>query len=149
MAEAEGAGSGRNARLCALASLLALAAVLSILLGESLFGGKVLTQADALYEFEPWRSVAPEGFVSSNPLLLDQATGWLPWMDFEEEERERHSRPKADAGRRSLRDDAAAALSTSDRLVPARDVVRAAGAELLRMRAAAARNRAAAARRAA
>jgi len=57
-----------------------------VLLWESLFGGKVLTQADALYQFEPWSSIAPEGFLPSNELLLDQSTGFLPWLDFQAEQ---------------------------------------------------------------
>lgn len=57
-----------------------------MLLWESLFGGKVLTQADALYQFEPWSSIAPPGFKASNALLLDQSTGFLPWLDFQAEQ---------------------------------------------------------------
>ena len=57
-------------------------AVVALLLGESLFGAKVLTQADALYQFEPWASVAPEGYRPSNHLLLDQSIVFLPWMHF-------------------------------------------------------------------
>ena len=63
-----------------------LALTLCVLLWESLFGGKVLTQADALYQFEPWSSIAPPGFLPSNELLLDQSTGFLPWLDFQAEQ---------------------------------------------------------------
>ena len=68
-----------------IVACLALSAVLCALLWDSLFGGKVLTQADALYQFAPWSAVAPDGFQPSNELLLDQSTGFLPWMDFQAE----------------------------------------------------------------
>lgn len=69
-------------RTGAVIAIVALAAVLAVLFSGSLFGGKVLTQADALNRFQPWASAAGDGFVASNELLLDQATGFLPWNDF-------------------------------------------------------------------
>jgi hypothetical protein len=72
---------------------LVFAAVAAVLLHASLFGGKVLTQADALLQFEPWRSAAPDGYRPGNPLLLDQATGFLPWNDFVAEELRRGELP--------------------------------------------------------
>jgi hypothetical protein len=64
---------------------LALAGVLVAMLWDSLFGGKILTQADALYQFAPWSAVAPQDYQPSNELLLDQSTGFLPWLDFQAE----------------------------------------------------------------
>lgn len=63
----------------------ALFATLCVLLWDSLFGGKVLTQADALYQFAPWSKLAAGGFRPSNELLLDQSTGFLPWLHFQAE----------------------------------------------------------------
>ena len=60
----------------------ALGAVLFLLLGEALVGGKLLTQADALYQFAPWKDVAPEDYEPQNPLLLDQSTVMQPWLHF-------------------------------------------------------------------
>ncbi len=68
-----------------LLAALALCAVLVAMLWDSLFGGKILTQADALYQFAPWDAVAPQDFRPSNELLLDQTTGFLPWLDFQAE----------------------------------------------------------------
>ena len=77
----------------ALLAVAAFSAVLLVLFHDSILDGKVLTQADALYAFEPWKSVAPEGLVVGNELLLDQATGFLPWNDFVAEELRRGELP--------------------------------------------------------
>jgi len=79
-------------RQVALALAIFFAAV-ALLLGESLFGPKVLTQADALYQFEPWASVAPEDYRPSNHLLLDQSIVFLPWMHFAAEQLARGELP--------------------------------------------------------
>lgn len=78
--------SGQRTVGWTLLSAGCLAATLCVLLWESLFGGKVLTQADALYQFEPWSSIAPPGFLPSNEVLLDQSIGFLPWLDFQAEQ---------------------------------------------------------------
>lgn len=72
----------RSQPLRALAAPAAILAVLCALLCSSLFGGKVLTQADALQQFPPWSAVAAPGAQPSNPLLLDQSIVFLPWMGF-------------------------------------------------------------------
>ncbi len=77
----------------ALVAGLALLAVLCLLWRDSIFGGKVLSQADALNQFQPWSGVAPKGFQPSNELLLDQATGFLPWLEFQAAELRRGSLP--------------------------------------------------------
>lgn len=51
------------------------------LLAEALFGAGVLSQADALLQFEPWAEVRPEGYRASNPLLLDQSLVMQPWLE--------------------------------------------------------------------
>lgn len=71
------------ARWSPLVPALALAAVLALLFGETLFGGRVLSQVDALYAFQPWKSVAPEGYEPGNPLLLDQSLLVHPWLEFD------------------------------------------------------------------
>jgi len=76
-----------------LLTLLLLLAALFVLFRQSLFTGKVLSQADALYQFEPWKSHAPPGFQASNPLLLDQSIAFLPWKDFEAEQLRKGSLP--------------------------------------------------------
>ncbi len=65
-----------------LPGIAILCLVHGIFLSEALFGGKILTQIDALLLFEPWASVAPEGFRASNPILLDQSIVVLPWLEF-------------------------------------------------------------------
>ncbi|MCZ6599061.1 MAG: hypothetical protein O7B99_15595, partial [Planctomycetota bacterium] len=68
----------RYRALCALALALPLCA----LLRESLFGGKVLCQADHLLSFPPWSEVAPPGHVPGNPVLEDQSILTVPWLGF-------------------------------------------------------------------
>jgi len=53
-----------------------------VLLFEAVLGSKVLVQLDGLLAFEPWKSVAPEGYTPQNPLLLDQSLVVLPWLHF-------------------------------------------------------------------
>lgn len=65
--------------------MLFLALCHAAFLSESLVGGKVLTQIDALLAYEPWASVAPPGFRPSNELLLDQSIAMLPWLHFASE----------------------------------------------------------------
>lgn len=72
--------TGRG-RFAALAVFLFHAALVAWLLSESLFGGKVLAQLDALYRVEPWHSVNST-VVPQNELLLDQSIVMLPWNDF-------------------------------------------------------------------
>ena len=70
-----------GARVLLLAAAC-LSLVLALFFRDSLFGDKVLAQADALYQFQPWKSVAPEGHVPSNEVLLDQSIVMLPWLRF-------------------------------------------------------------------
>ena len=72
----------------ALAALV-LALVIGALLHDSLFGGKVLSQADALGQFAPWSDATVEPTVPSNPVLLDQSIVMLPWQHFAAERLER------------------------------------------------------------
>lgn len=65
---------------------LALVAVVSALLHDSLGGRLWLTQADALLEVEPWIEAAPPDFRASNSLLLDQSLVVHPWLQFAREE---------------------------------------------------------------
>jgi hypothetical protein len=65
-----------------LIAAAALAVVLAYLLRASLFGGEILSQADALYQFAPWSDVAPKGYEPSNALLLDQSIVMQPWLHF-------------------------------------------------------------------
>jgi len=66
-------------------AVLFLALVAGVFLHESLIGGKLLTQIDALALFEPWASEAPEDFRASNELLLDQSLQMLPYLAFFQE----------------------------------------------------------------
>ncbi len=66
-------------------AVLFLALVAGGFLHDSLFGGKILTQIDALALFEPWASEAPSDFRASNELLLDQSLVMLPVLKFFEE----------------------------------------------------------------
>ena len=66
----------------AFAAAAALAVVLAFLLRGALFGGGILSQADALYQFAPWSDIAPEGYAPSNALLLDQSIVMQPWLHF-------------------------------------------------------------------
>ncbi|MBI5851577.1 MAG: hypothetical protein HZB39_11225 [Planctomycetes bacterium] len=75
----------RARRRALLAVVACYAAIVAVLFAESLFGGKVLVQLDALYRFEPWRSLRPD-HVPANELLLDQSIVMLPWNDFAAEE---------------------------------------------------------------
>jgi hypothetical protein len=79
----------QEARLARLRELAVPAAALVLcacaLLFEALFGGKVLAQADALYQFPPWSDVAPSSpgnYAPANPLLLDQSIVMQPWLHF-------------------------------------------------------------------
>ena len=70
-------GRGKLLMACALLALPVVA-----LLSESLLGGLVLSQSDALLAFQPWKSVAPADYRPENPLLLDQALLMRPWLDY-------------------------------------------------------------------
>jgi len=62
---------------------IAVAVLALLLLGlfrEAIFEGEVLSQADALLEHEPWRTISPDGFVPGNPSLIDQASQFQPWL---------------------------------------------------------------------
>ncbi|MFT5285706.1 MAG: hypothetical protein ACI8TQ_001873, partial [Planctomycetota bacterium] len=73
------------ARWKLLPAVYLVALVAAVFLHESLFGGKVLTQIDALMLFEPWASEAPADFRASNELLLDQGLQMLPFLEFFQE----------------------------------------------------------------
>lgn len=64
--------------LCVAALLVAI----GVLLGDSLFGGKILSQADALEAFSPWSDSASEPAEPQNALLLDQSIVMQPWQHF-------------------------------------------------------------------
>lgn len=80
-----GAGNGRTHRRGLWIASAALLAALSVLLSESLFGGAVLSQADALLAFQPWAEAAPPGYEPENPLLLDQSIVTVPWLELASE----------------------------------------------------------------
>lgn len=75
-------GEGAYRALCALA----LAVVLGVFFHETLFGDRVLTQADHMLSYPPWAEVAPEGWRSGNPLLEDQAIAMVPWLAWAADE---------------------------------------------------------------
>lgn len=53
------------------------------LYGESLLGGRILSQLGSLRLFEPWSSQAePAPDIERNDLLLDQSLVVLPWLEF-------------------------------------------------------------------
>lgn len=83
-----GAGAAARAaeRRANAASIFGLLTLLAVLLSETLFGDRVLSQADALLAFEPWAEAAPEDHRPSNPLLLDQSLVVQPWLHFAREE---------------------------------------------------------------
>ena len=62
-----------------LATLAAVALLCALLFPGAIFRGEVLSQADALLAHEPWRTVAPPGFVAGNAELSDQAAQFQPW----------------------------------------------------------------------
>ncbi len=82
---AEGTQSAPRQRWRLGLAVLCLCVVHGAFLFETLFGGKILTQIDALCLFEPWASVAPDDFRASNELLLDQSITILPWLEFQRE----------------------------------------------------------------
>ncbi len=56
--------------------------LLSVLVfGRALWPGRVLSPADILFSFHPWRALAPEA-VPQNPLLSDQAFQFHPWLVY-------------------------------------------------------------------
>lgn len=61
---------------------LVLAAVVSGLLWESLFGGKVLSPADVLLVEESFRDLRPADYEPANRLLMDPALQFEPWLEF-------------------------------------------------------------------
>jgi hypothetical protein len=63
-------------------SLAVLLLAAFALLGDALSSRRVLSQADALLAFEPWKSAAPADYAPANPLLLDQSTVCEPWMQL-------------------------------------------------------------------
>ncbi|MDG1499593.1 MAG: YfhO family protein [Planctomycetota bacterium] len=65
-----------------LGAAAAIGVVLAFLFRGSLFGGEILSQADALLQFAPWSDVAEPDFEPSNPLLLDQGIMMEPWLYF-------------------------------------------------------------------
>ncbi|MFT4708951.1 MAG: hypothetical protein ACI9D0_001839 [Bacteroidia bacterium] len=65
-----------------LGAAAALGFVLAFLFRGALFGGEILSQADALLQFAPWSDVAAPDFEPSNPVLLDQGIMMEPWLYF-------------------------------------------------------------------
>lgn len=65
------------------AAVLLLLALLGIFFYPSLLGGKILSCADSLYNFPPWKFHLPEpDYQPANPLLGDQVLQFYPWMKF-------------------------------------------------------------------
>lgn len=82
--------------LCVAALLVAI----GVLLSDSLFGGKILSQADALEAFSPWSDVKTADASADltktepqNPLLLDQSIVMQPWQHFAAERLHRGTPP--------------------------------------------------------
>ena len=63
-------------------ALLLLLGAGALLLADALFSSRVLSQADSLLQFQPWSEVAPPEFQPGNPLLDDQVSVMLPWLDY-------------------------------------------------------------------
>ena len=59
-----------------------LLSLLLLFFHKAIFLGKVLSQADVLYSYSPWRHYASQWFQPSNPLLLDQSKAFYPWLTF-------------------------------------------------------------------
>jgi len=78
--------TARHERLELLGSLAVLLLAAVALLADALFSSRVLSAADALLQFEPWRSAAPGAGSPANPLLLDQPTVCEPWLDLAAEQ---------------------------------------------------------------
>ncbi|HET6202412.1 MAG TPA: hypothetical protein VFI25_06385 [Planctomycetota bacterium] len=75
----------RTRRRPALLFAAFLLALLAALFHRSLFGSRLLAQADNVYLYPPWSAFKPEGYRPQNPVLSDQTLVFLPWYRFEEE----------------------------------------------------------------
>ena len=71
-----------NARREALAFSIALGGLVALLLGESLFLGKVLSPADVLHAQASFRGDRPADYEPSNRLLIDPVLQFQPWLEF-------------------------------------------------------------------
>ena len=59
-----------------------LAGLVAAFLGESLFGGKVLSPADVLWVSASFREVAGPRYEPANRLLMDPVLQFEPWLEF-------------------------------------------------------------------
>ena len=59
-----------------------LAGLVAGFLGESLFGGKVLSPADVLWVSASFREVAGPRYEPANRLLMDPVLQFEPWLEF-------------------------------------------------------------------
>src|SRR5262245_48842035 len=74
--------------------LAAFILVAVVFLGPAILGGKILSQADALYTFPPWAACRPPDLVrASNPLLGDQSQHFYPDRYFARRELRRGEVP--------------------------------------------------------
>lgn len=65
-----------------LAFVAALTALLAALLGESLFGGKILSPADVLFVQESFAEYGGPSYEPVNRLLIDPVLQFQPWLEF-------------------------------------------------------------------
>lgn len=74
--------AGVSPRRGLVLALLVLSLAVGTLLSDTLFGDKLLSQADALEAFPPWSDALAEPAEPANPLLLDQSIVMQPWQHF-------------------------------------------------------------------
>jgi len=74
--------AGVSPRRGLVLALCVLALAACALLSETLFGDKILSQADALEVFPPWSDASAGPAEPANPLLLDQSIVMQPWQHF-------------------------------------------------------------------
>ena len=71
-----------SARRETFAFALALGTLVAGFLGESLFGGKVLSPADVLFVSASFRDLKGPDYEPSNRLLTDPVLQFQPWLEF-------------------------------------------------------------------
>jgi hypothetical protein len=64
-------------------AVLVCALVAAIFLSPALFTGRLLSPADLLYNYYPWRAQQPPDWQGpSNDILIDSTTQFEPWLDY-------------------------------------------------------------------
>src|SRR5262245_17677386 len=68
-------------------SVLGCALAATIFLGPALFTGRILSPADLLFDYYPWKAAAPPGWTGAgNGLLTDSVTAFEPWLAYAAEQ---------------------------------------------------------------